>query len=385
MWQFWNGYVIIQIEGLCIARFLKRLSDAGIRISDVRQTGDAAIRCTIPAKRFRSLRKLRHGLPLKIRIVDRGGLPFGLRKLWRRPFLWGGTALLFAAITVLSSRIWIIRIEKTKQADPEEILSLLQERGIYPGAYPEGPILITAANDLSAQVHGASWIGLDREGILLTVRVKESAPESPKKTDRVPSDIVANRDGIVTSIRVMRGQARVKVGDRVKAGDVLISGTVLYHEQSTETAADGTVYAAVDYRTEAELVDRVRESYETGSTEQLRYLRFWNSELFCTDCAFDHYRIESFDAAAENGLLPFSIGIRTAREIGFRERILTDEEAEQYALIEAREQAYAMIPKDAAIINTYGTIQNRNGKRIAVVIVTAEELIGQTEERPHDG
>ena len=47
-------------------------------------------------------------------------------------------------------------------------------------------------------------------------------------------------------------------------------------------------------------------------------------------------------------------------------------------LIRAKEQAYALIPRDAAVINTYGTIRKRNGKRFACVIVTAEETIGKT-------
>lgn len=385
MWQFWKGYVIIQIEGLCTARFLKRLSDTGIRVSDVRQTDEGTVRCTIPARSFFRLRKLRKGLPLRIHIIGRGGLPFRLRSLRKRPVLWAGTMLLFSAILFASSRIWMIRIGETKNVDQNEILALLEERGIRPGVFLEGPILITTANDLSAQIHDAAWIGLDREGILLKVKVVEALPESSKKTDRAPSDIVAIKDGIVTSIRVMRGQARVKVGSRVQAGDVLISGTVLYKDQSIDMAADGSVYAAVEYRAETELSDRVTEAYETGSTEAVRILTFWGFEITRTGCAFEHYRLDHADTVTENGVLPFAIRTRTAQEIGFRERLLTEEEAAELALTEAREQVYAMIPKDAAIINTYGTIQNRNGKRFAVVIVTAEELIGKTEEKPHDG
>lgn len=385
MWQFWKGYVIIQIEGLCIARFLKRMNDAGIRVANVRKAGDAKVCCTIPVKRFFMLHALRKGLPVKIRVIGRGGLPFQLRKLSSRPVLWIGTVLLFSGIALLSSRVWIIRIGETKTVDPQQIRELLRERGIYPGAFLRGPILITASNDLSAQIREAAWIGLDREGVLIDVKVVEALPESVKRTDRIPSDVVAEKDGVVTSIQLMRGQARVKVGDRVKAGDVLISGTVIYQDRSTETAADGSVYAAVEYRSEAVLSDRVSESFETGSVEQIRILRFWNTEIMRTRCAFDHYRMIDRDAITENGLLPFSIVLTTAREIGFRERMLSEAEAEELALTEAREKAYRMIPKHAAIINTYGTIQNRDGKRYAVVIVTTEELIGKTEEKPHDG
>ena len=382
MWQFWNGYVIIQIEGLCAARFLKRLADAGIRVFHVRKTDEAVLRLTIPARRFFDLRKLRRGLPLRIRIVGRGGLPFALRKLGRRPVLWIGTCLLFFGMLLLSTRIWVIRIGGTNRVDPEEIRSLLSERGIVPGARIEGPILITAANDLSAQIHDAAWIGLDREGVLLTVNVVEALPESTKRISTVPSDIKADKDGVVTSIRVMRGQARVKVGDRVKKGDVLISGTVIYKDNSYETSADGTVCAAVEYREETALSDRITESYETEAEAAVRILHIWDFELLRTKPPFEHYRLTDPGTVTMNGLLPIAIETRTAREIGFREKTLTEEEAEQYALQEARERAYQAIPRDAAIINTYGTIRTKNGARYAVVIVTAEEIIGKTEERP---
>ena len=385
MWQFLKGYAIIRAEGLCTARFLRRIANAGIPVSNVRKCGDASILFAIPARRFFELRKLKKGLPLRIRIVGRGGLPFLIGKLKRRQVLWIGSLLLFIAIAILSMRIWIIRIDDTKRVDPDEIIELLAERGIRPGASLKGPILITAANDLSAQIRDAAWIGLDREGVLLNVSVVESLPESPKRTGKVPSDIVAERDGIVTSIRVMRGQARVNVGDRVSAGDVLISGDVLYKDQSVNMAADGIVYAATQYRAEVALYDRITESYETEGAETVRILRIWDLEILRTKPRFDHYRLVDTGKIIGNGLLPVSIETQEAREIAFRERTLSTEEAEEYALIDAREKALALVPKGAAIINTYGTIKTAKGKRIAVVIVTAEEIIGKTEEVPHDG
>ena len=205
MWHFLKGYVIIRIEGLCTARFLKRIADAGIRVSNVRKIDEASIRFSVPARRFSALRKLRRGLPLRLHIIGRGGLPFLLLKLRKRPVLWIGTCLLFIGIVILSQRIWIIRMDETNHVDPEQVLQLLDERGIRPGARLEGPILITAANDLSAQIKDAAWIGLDREGILLNVNVVEALSESIKRTDAVPSDVVAEKDGIVTAIRLMRG------------------------------------------------------------------------------------------------------------------------------------------------------------------------------------
>lgn len=385
MWHFLDGYVIIQTEGLCAARLLRRISESGVRVTNVKRTGEASVQFSIPARRFASLHALRKGLPVRIRIVKKGGVPFLLLKLRKRPVLWIGTLLLFSGMLILSKRIWVIRIGETNSVDPKEIRLALSERGIRPGAYLSGPILITAANDLSAQVHNAAWIGLDREGVMLKVNVQEALPESAKCSNAVPSDVVAEKDGVITSILVMRGQARVKVGDRVKKGDVLISGHVVYKESGYDTAADGVVKAAVNYGVETELLQSVTESFETEAEETIRVWKIAGFELLRSRPSFEHYRVTGTETVSASSLLPIVIERASAREIGFRERTLSDEEAEQYSLIRAKEQAYALIPRDAAVINTYGTIRTRKGKRFACVIVTAEETIGKTEEAPHDG
>ena len=385
MWQFLNGYVIIQIKGAYVSRLLGRLTASGVRVRNVRKVDAKTVRLTIPVKAFFAIHRLGTGLHLRIRVLSRVGLPFLLRRLRRRPVLWIGIPLLFCGMLILSSRVWIIRIDETKRVDREEILSLLEERGIRPGFRPEGPILITAANDLSAQIKDAAWIGLDREGVMLRVNVIEAIPETSKKTTQVPSDVIAQKDGVVTSVQVMRGQARVKIGDAVKAGDVLISGTVFYKEKGYGTNADGTVKASVCYRSEVELTDTVTESYETDAIETVRVIRIGPWEILRAKPTFEHYRLTDGKTRAIGELLPVLMDTYTAREIGFRERALSEEEAEQNALMLAREQALEQVPRDAAVINIYGTVRTKHGKRFAVVTVTAEETIGRTEEDPHDG
>lgn len=385
MWQFLKGYVIIQIEGLSASRLLARFAAADVRVRNVRRIDAVTLQLSISVRQFFQLHRLGHGLHLKVRILSRRGLPFLLKKAYRRPVLWIGIPLLFCGMLILSSRVWIIRIDETKRIDKAEILSLLEEREIRPGFRPEGPILITAANDLSAQIKNAAWIGLDREGVMLKVNVVEAIPETPKKTTRIPSDVIAQKDGVVTSVLVMRGQARVKVGDAVKAGDVLISGTVFYKEKGYETNADGTVRASVCYQSTVEVTDTVTEPYETDASETVRVIRIGPWEILRSKTSFEHYRLTDADARYVTNLLPVVLETYTAREIGFRERRLSEEEAEQNALMQAREQALEQVPRDAAVINIYGTVQTKQGKRFAVVTVTAEETIGRTEEDPHDG
>lgn len=385
MWHFSKGYVIIQMEGISSAKLLKRMGEAGIRVRSATRVGPNTLRLTIPSRRFFELHKLSRGLRVRVHILKRGGFRFVLKKLYRRPVLWAGGTAVLIALTVLSGRIWVIRIEGAKRIDPAEITQKLGECGIRPGAALNGPILITAAEDLTAQIRDAAKIALDREGVLLRVSVNEALTETPKKTDAVPADVIADKDGVVLSILVMRGQARVKVGDRVRAGDVLISGTVHYKDEAYETSADGVVTAAVEYRAECGVPERITEARETEETETVRVLRLAGWEIDRTQPSFEHYRITDTRTVSVSPFAPVYIDLMTAREIGFFERTLSDEEAYEIALSRARETAYALVPRDAAIINTYGTIRVNNGERFAAAIVTAEETIGRTEENPHDG
>ena len=385
MWHFWSGYVILQAEGLSLARFLRRISEQGIRIRRIRQIGTGCLQFAIDLRAFFLLHRLKHGLKIKIHVIERRGFPFLWAKLRKRPVLCIGSLLVLIALFLASQRIWMIRVEGNETIDTDALLSMLDEHGLHIGAKPKGAVLITAANDLSARMHDAAWIGLDREGVTLKVSVVEAVPESEKRNTLVPSDIVADKDGIVTELLVLHGQARVRVGDTVRKGDVLISGTVIRSDASYETWSNGTVLAAVRYEAECEVPTTITEAVLTDHTVILRTYRIGPWTLFRTKTDYAYYRITDAGTVKIGDRFPTFCDLFTAQEIEFRERSLSEEEAEQLALQNAREIALDCVPKDASVLNLYGTIRRRGGTLYAVVVVTAEESIGRTEEHPHDG
>lgn len=384
MWHFLRGYVILQIEGLSVARLLRRMTDHGIKIRRAVRTSPTCVTLEMDAKRFSALRKLRRGLPVRIHIAGRRGLPFVWKRLLARPVLLFGTLLIGLGLCAASRRIWFIRVEGTKRIDPQEICERLKEKGIFIGARLQGPILITAANELSCEIPDAAWIGLDREGVTLTAKVLEALPESPKKT-QLPSDVVAQKDGVVTRLVVTHGQARIQVGDAVKAGDVLISGTVVRNDASYETWADGEAIAAVVYSAQCEAPDTVTEWTESGEMQALKTVRFAGRRLFGTAPAFERYRVLRTETVPVGDRLPVEIETVFIGELVERERALDEREAEQLALTRAMDAATAQVPKDAAIVHRYGILKRKHGRTVAEATVLAEETIGRTEERPHGG
>ena len=385
MWQFLKGYVILQIEGTSVARFLRRLADNGIVIRNLYHKAPSTVRFEIEKRRYFELHRLKKGLPVRIRIIKRKGVPFVARRMKRRPVLWIGTMMMLIAIPVLSARIWMIRIDGAEHIDRGAILELLKEHGLSIGSKPKGPVLITAANDLSVRVENAAWIGLDREGITLKVSVVESLPESEKNNLITPSDMIADKDGIVTGILVLRGQARVKVGDRIRKGDVLISGTVQWKDAEYQTRAIGRVTVAVDYDAACEVLPFTAEIVQTDRSESVRSIRIGPWTVLESKPGFDRYRITESRLIHVTDRLPVFCEERTAYEMIVRERALDEREAEQIAFCNAREAALHDVPKDARLLNQYGMIRKKDGKTYAVVIITAEETIGRTEDYPNDG
>jgi translation elongation factor EF-Tu-like GTPase len=99
-----------------------------------------------------------------------------------------------------------------------------------------------------------------------------------------------------------------------------------------------------------------------------------------TKPSFEQYRLTEERTIRISDRFPVCCVERTAQKIELIDRQLSEDESQQAALISAREEAMQSIPKNAMILNQYGSIQTIDGITKAVVIITAEETIGRTEE-----
>ena len=80
-------------------------------------------------------------------------------------------------------------------------------------------------NALLSSFPQLQWLGVTTKGSVATIHVTErSIPEKGLETDGMYPGICAARDGIISSIIIERGTPLVQVGQRVKEGDLLISG-----------------------------------------------------------------------------------------------------------------------------------------------------------------
>ena len=99
-----------------------------------------------------------------------------------------------------------------------------------------------------------TWVSVEISGTQLQINVRENtASQESSEEAAVPSDLVADCDGVIESIITRQGVPLVEAGSVVKKGDVLVSGTMEILNDSLETA--GYQYCAAD----ADI--RIRTSY----------------------------------------------------------------------------------------------------------------------------
>ncbi len=387
MWKNLRGYVILQIEGLGLARFLQRLLLSGVRVFCIRRVDETTATLGVLARDFKRLRPIRRRERCRIRILKRHGFPFVWKRLRRRPVLLYGVPLCVAALWILGTRIWTIRIEGAVRTDPGEVYAMLGEHGLSIGKRPKGNVLILAADDLSARLKDAAWVSLNRAGILLRVTVHESDPQTETPDWSTPADLIAKKDAVVVSVETKRGKAQVQPGQPVKRGDVLISGHVVYSEDRTayDTRADGTVTGACVYIAESELPATVTEYVESGSAARWKQLLICGIPLWNPKPPFERY-LETSDKTVMVSLfgLPVSIRSKDLSELTMQERILSESERREQAELYAVTDAVAMVPHDARICSIH-TVEQTEGTTVRVrCTVVTEERIGLIKEYGHE-
>ncbi len=223
LWAYCGGYVRIRVSGPGQERFLNLAASRGHRLWRVYRTPRGLeVNTTIGS--FRRLGQIRRRTGSRVRILDRRGLPFVVDRATRRPFLLAGALVSLLVIYLLSSMVWVVRIDGAHLFDPDLLREVAASQGLEPGVFKWDFDPRRVERGMLLAVNGLSWVAIEVHGVVATVRVVEKNPLERPEVILPPADLVAAKDGIITEVIVLAGRAQVREGDTVRRGDVLILG-----------------------------------------------------------------------------------------------------------------------------------------------------------------
>ena len=283
LWYSLRGYVRIRAKGFSAERFMNMAAFRGVYLWDIAYEG-AAVTMKAAGDSLDILEACAQKTGCSMEVLGWGGLPAFLRRFRRRQ-VWSAGLLLFAAgLYLLSSFIWTVRVEGNERLETAELLSACEDLGVKPGVWKRGVDTAEVTNRLLVQFSDISWVSVSIKGTDVTIKLAETIEKAERIDRETPCDIVASADGVIVQITAERGTPKVKPGDVVKKGDVLISSELLIglegEEQHTEyTAAEGAVTARIWQRLTEELPLQYEEIQYSGVEKENHSIVFSEKEL----------------------------------------------------------------------------------------------------------
>ena len=174
---------------------------------------------------------------------------------------------------ILSLFLWQISIDDVSNERQVKLQGELHELKV-----DERKMISTLVSDseirqvLLANNHDLSWIHIKRTGSKMQITSVPAPVITREQTDqKVPSDLVAFRRGIITHYDLRSGERVVPINETVKKGDVLVSGVLKQGETNIVVGAQGEVFA--DYWLETSFQLPTKIEYDKFSSEQVKILQ----------------------------------------------------------------------------------------------------------------
>lgn len=252
-----SGAMRAEVTSADIPMLLRIINASGIALGKTRQTGDLTVEITCSRLDFHKIAGICEKRGETLRIVGKTGAYWTVKTLLHRPVLLCGMAILILLACFLPTRVLFVKVEGNSTIPERWILEQAAECGIGFWASRREVRSERMKNALLEAIPELQWAGVNTKGCVATISVRERSESTPVEQPSSVGSVVAIRDGIIQEITVLRGNGLAKVGQAVKAGDVLISGYTDCGISIQATRAEGEVFA----QTQRELVAQTPENY----------------------------------------------------------------------------------------------------------------------------
>ena len=225
------------------------------------------------------------------------------------------------------------------------------------------------------------WIEIREKGCIYYIDVTPRVKSNNNVDNALPSDIVAEKDGVVKHIVVHRGSKVIDNGDYVKKGDVLISGNIIKNENVIDKVhSEGIIYAET-WKTVNISIPFKRIDYVYRKTINHYYLDIFGHEFTISGKYDSDNTINKKSIVLDKPYLFFKLYKEEKKIYDYNEVILNVEEAYNEALNRSANIINKKLSNDEYIISK--KVLKKEVKRSKInleVFFKVYEKIGVTSE-----
>lgn len=371
--RYFSGYVRVRLTGYATERFLNLCTNHNIDIWDMTH-GEDFYEFSMNLNDFFSVRPLVRKTKTRVRIIQKSGFPFFLFRYRKRKLFLGGMALGIGIIYLFSCYVWNVEICGNSVLSQETVCRYLETEKVHIGSRKKD----IQCEELEAKIRQhfpeVIWTSVRLEGTKLTVDIKENLittdTESEKNTEEEQGeDLVADKKAVIESIITRSGVPKVKTGDKVKKGKILVLGRLEILNDGGEVVdyrycrADADIIAKTTYSYEYKVPKETEQKVYTGK-EKKRYTLWYDHSYVQLPSFKQTYRLyekkteKTQFCVMKNFYLPFYLQKDCYKEYEKKMHKVSKEEAKQLAndnlevfLLKMEEKGVEIIEKNV-IMNT---------------------------------
>ena len=377
------GYLTVHISGISPERFINLCGNRNIYIWNIARDNEK-YRFNLSVKNYKKIRPIVKKTGLIPKIEQKHGLPFLINKNKKRKGFFLGIVIYSVLVYIMSLYIWDIEILGGYKYTPQALLKFLSEHNIKPGIKKKYINGSKIEEEIRLAYDDIGWVSAEVRGTRLIIKINETNMPAPIIEATAPSHIVAAKDAVVKEIITRSGTPKVKPGDVVRKGDILVSGIVeimdvfggVLNKKPVIASADIVCKSYYDYYDAFPLTHIVR-TY-TNNKKKGYYITLWDKKIFLYN---PRYSYSMYDIIVdENTLhitdsfyLPLRYGTVTIREYIEQKNKYTKEEAIEIAKNKLKRYFEKLNEKGVQILKHNVNITFKNNNCIAEGRIFVEE------------
>lgn len=230
-----NGlYVTYQINGLNLDRFINYVKKQGVTLYDIKKITVKRLIVTVNFKDCQKFFAIANKMCYNIKKVKYKGWAYPFYKLFKSAGLLLGALFFIVALAVYDDFIVGIKFSGSGSVYHRQVREYLAENGVKEFSRFSTVDLKIMEDKVLAKTPYLSFVSLKKSGNVLNVELALSTEKVKTLSGNVyylNSDV----DGEIESVKVYRGRAMVKAGERVSVGDLIVDGVMGTEDQPIKT------------------------------------------------------------------------------------------------------------------------------------------------------
>ena len=303
---------------------------------------------------------------------------FGVQYFFRNLFFRVGliSACIISLIFLFISQMFIFKIEiyGNDKLSKTEIISELEKLGVNSFTPKSSLNLSMLESELLENMPEISLVSIITKGNSLILNLQEKVINDEYQNVGNFEALKATASGRIKSINLKQGTLKVKVGDIVKEGDILVEPYIIDSSgEKRSVKAEAEILAEIWFEARVTHYDSSMKTIKTGNKIVKDNIFFLNLPIYVDkkEVTFTEYEVSKNIINLSNFLIPIKIERITYEEITTIKEEIPFEDVKDELILEAKNLALEKA-KNNSVVDEYHTVTSNAGVTSISYVIVAE-------------